>query len=99
MKSVKLALGLMASVALPSLAFATELEVTHWWTSGGEAAAVAEFAKAFGRHRQHLGRRGDCRVRRHRPPDHDQPHHRRRPDGRDHSSTTAARRKSWWRRA
>jgi glucose/mannose transport system substrate-binding protein len=47
MKSVKLALGLMASVALPSLACATELEVTHWWTSGGEAAAVAEFAKAF----------------------------------------------------
>jgi glucose/mannose transport system substrate-binding protein len=28
-------------------AFATDLEVTHWWTSGGEAAAVAEFAKAF----------------------------------------------------
>ncbi|MEM8786932.1 MAG: ABC transporter substrate-binding protein [Pseudomonadota bacterium] len=26
---------------------AVELEVTHWWTSGGEAAAVAEFAKAF----------------------------------------------------
>jgi len=26
---------------------ATDLEVTHWWTSGGEAAAVAEFAKAF----------------------------------------------------
>jgi len=26
---------------------AAELEVTHWWTSGGEAAAVAEFAKAF----------------------------------------------------
>ncbi|GHC63640.1 ABC transporter substrate-binding protein [Neogemmobacter tilapiae] len=26
---------------------ATELEVTHWWTSGGEAAAVAEFKKAF----------------------------------------------------
>ena len=47
MKSVKLALGLMASVALPSLACATDLEVTHWWTSGGEAAAVAEFAKAF----------------------------------------------------
>ncbi len=47
MKSVKLVLGLMASVALPSLACATELEVTHWWTSGGEAAAVAEFAKAF----------------------------------------------------
>lgn len=28
-------------------AYAVELEVTHWWTSGGEAAAVAEFAKAF----------------------------------------------------
>jgi glucose/mannose transport system substrate-binding protein len=26
---------------------AAELEVVHWWTSGGEAAAVAEFAKAF----------------------------------------------------
>jgi glucose/mannose transport system substrate-binding protein len=47
MKSVNLALGLLASVALPSAAFATDLEVTHWWTSGGEAAAVAEFAKAF----------------------------------------------------
>lgn len=28
-------------------AMATDLEVTHWWTSGGEAAAVAELAKAF----------------------------------------------------
>ena len=36
-----LAAGLMAT----SAANATELEVTHWWTSGGEAAAVAEFAK------------------------------------------------------
>ena len=35
---------LTATVNVPS---ATELEVTHWWTSGGEAAAVAEFAKAF----------------------------------------------------
>lgn len=26
---------------------AAELEVTHWWTSGGEAAAVAEFAREF----------------------------------------------------
>ncbi len=38
---------LAASVALPCAAQATDLEVTHWWTSGGEAAAVAEFAKAF----------------------------------------------------
>jgi glucose/mannose transport system substrate-binding protein len=38
-----------AAVALPfaAPAFATDLEVTHWWTSGGESAAVAEFAKAF----------------------------------------------------
>ncbi|WP_394691276.1 ABC transporter substrate-binding protein [Hoeflea sp.] len=34
-------------LALTASAQATELEVTHWWTSGGEAAAVAEFAKAF----------------------------------------------------
>ncbi len=41
--------GLLAATALTSAsaAFATDLEVTHWWTSGGEAAAVAEFAKAF----------------------------------------------------
>ena len=37
-----------ASVALlAGRASATDLEVTHWWTSGGEAAAVAELAKAF----------------------------------------------------
>ena len=43
-----LAAALAASVVLPaSAALATDLEVTHWWTSGGEAAAVAEFAKAF----------------------------------------------------
>ena len=47
MNNWKLAVGLMASVALPQVAAATELEVTHWWTSGGEAAAVAEMAKAF----------------------------------------------------
>jgi len=47
MKSLKLVAGLLASAALPSAASATDLEVTHWWTSGGEAAAVAEFAKAF----------------------------------------------------
>ncbi len=47
MKNWKLAAALCASVALPSTAMATELEVTHWWTSGGEAAAVGELAKAF----------------------------------------------------
>ncbi len=41
--------ALAAGVAmhLTGAAMATDLEVTHWWTSGGEAAAVAELAKAF----------------------------------------------------
>ncbi|MFD1744663.1 ABC transporter substrate-binding protein [Rhizobium helianthi] len=39
---------LVAGVMLPAVpASATDLEVTHWWTSGGEAAAVKELAKAF----------------------------------------------------
>ncbi len=39
---------LLAGIMLPAAqASATDLEVTHWWTSGGEAAAVKELAKAF----------------------------------------------------
>lgn len=33
--------------ATPLAASAVDLEVTHWWTSGGEAAAVRELAAAF----------------------------------------------------
>jgi glucose/mannose transport system substrate-binding protein len=45
---MKLFATLLGATALTaSVAGATELEVTHWWTSGGEAAAVAELAKAF----------------------------------------------------
>ena len=47
MKLSKWIAVLATSVAMPMMAHATDLEVTHWWTSGGEAAAVAEFAKAF----------------------------------------------------
>ena len=48
MKFSKVAAFLAAGVAMPfGMAHATDLEVTHWWTSGGEAAAVAELAKAF----------------------------------------------------
>ena len=47
MKTFNLVAALCASVALPTFAFGEELEVTHWWTSGGEAAAVGEMAKAF----------------------------------------------------
>lgn len=32
---------------------AADLEVTHWWTSGGEAAAVSEFAKALNEKTDH----------------------------------------------
>ena len=45
--------GMMAFAAASTALFmaapasATDLEVTHWWTSGGEAAAVGELAKAF----------------------------------------------------
>lgn len=38
---------LAATAALPFAAQAADLEVTHWWTSGGEAAAVKELATAF----------------------------------------------------
>ena len=47
LKTFAVALSLSASLLAVSGAKATDLEVTHWWTSGGEAAAVAEFAKAF----------------------------------------------------
>lgn len=36
-----------AALAMPIAAHAADLEVTHWWTSGGEANAVQELAKAF----------------------------------------------------
>ena len=38
--------ALSVSLFATDAANATDIEVTHWWTSGGEAAAVAEFAKA-----------------------------------------------------
>lgn len=38
----------MATAFMGSTAvMAADLEVTHWWTSAGEAAAVAEFARVF----------------------------------------------------
>lgn len=47
MKSFKALIAASTLLASASLVNATDLEVTHWWTSGGEAAAVAELAKAF----------------------------------------------------
>jgi glucose/mannose transport system substrate-binding protein len=46
LKKFTVALAFTASLFAASAAKATDIEVTHWWTSGGEAAAVAEFAKA-----------------------------------------------------
>ena len=45
----KIMKSLLVGTALTgaSVAHATELEVTHWWTSGGEAAAVSKFAEAW----------------------------------------------------
>lgn len=47
MKLTRTFLATTAAMGLATAAHAVDLEVTHWWTSGGEAAAVAEFAKAL----------------------------------------------------
>jgi glucose/mannose transport system substrate-binding protein len=48
MKTIRKLLLIVTVICAATAAFAqTDLEVMHWWTSGGEAAAVAEFAKAF----------------------------------------------------
>ena len=47
MKALRAVFAATTALCAATTANATDLEVTHWWTSGGEAAAVAEFAKAF----------------------------------------------------
>ena len=47
MKNIHKILVAFAALCIATAAFAEDLEVMHWWTSGGEAAAVAEFAEAF----------------------------------------------------
>ena len=47
MKALRNAILASTALCAGTAVSATELEVTHWWTSGGEAAAVAELAKAF----------------------------------------------------
>ncbi|TNC74130.1 ABC transporter substrate-binding protein [Rubellimicrobium roseum] len=46
---MKLTTSLLGATALcaATAAHAVDLEVTHWWTSGGEANAVAKFAEAL----------------------------------------------------
>jgi glucose/mannose transport system substrate-binding protein len=47
MKKFAVAASTAAALMCSTAAFAVDMEVSHWWTSGGEAAAVAEFAKAW----------------------------------------------------
>lgn len=53
MKSVTTFLAATTALTAGTMLSAADLEVTHWWTSGGEAAAVAEFAKAFNEGTEH----------------------------------------------
>ncbi len=53
LKKILIATSAVGAMSVGSAALAVELEVTHWWTSGGEAAAVAEFAKAFNEKTEH----------------------------------------------
>jgi glucose/mannose transport system substrate-binding protein len=53
MKLTKALLSATALCAAATTAHAVDLEVTHWWTSGGEAAAVTQFAKALNEQTDH----------------------------------------------
>ncbi|WP_171177654.1 ABC transporter substrate-binding protein [Ruegeria sp. HKCCD8929] len=47
MKAIRKTLIATSTLCAATSVAAADLEVTHWWTSGGEAAAVSELAKAF----------------------------------------------------
>ncbi len=47
MKKFAVVAGLATALLGTTAVYAVDLEVTHWWTSGGEAAAVAKFAEAW----------------------------------------------------
>jgi glucose/mannose transport system substrate-binding protein len=47
MKKSAVAASLAAALMCSTSAFAADVEVVHWWTSGGEQAAVSVFAKEF----------------------------------------------------
>ncbi len=53
MKALRAVFAATTALCAATAAQAADLEVTHWWTSGGEAAAVAEFAKAFNEKTEH----------------------------------------------
>jgi len=45
MKLKHLTAAVLAASLLPAAAFAGDVEVLHWWTSGGEAKSAAELKK------------------------------------------------------
>ena len=47
MKIIRTILAATTALTVTSAAQATELEVMHWWTSGGEAAAVGQFCLLY----------------------------------------------------
>ena len=53
MKAIHALLAATSAVCMAGAASASDLEVTHWWTSGSEAAALAELADAFNTRTQH----------------------------------------------
>jgi glucose/mannose transport system substrate-binding protein len=46
-RPTRLLAALLAGLGLAGAAHAQKAEVIHWWTSGGEAAAIKEFANAY----------------------------------------------------
>lgn len=47
MKKFSVAAGLAAALMCSTSVYAADVEVVHWWTSGGEQAAVSVFAEEF----------------------------------------------------
>lgn len=47
LRPTRIVAALFAGFGLAGLAQAQKAEVIHWWTSGGEAAAIKEFANAY----------------------------------------------------
>lgn len=53
MKSIRTILAATSALCAATAVSAADLEVMHWWTSGGEAAAVGELAKALNEKTEH----------------------------------------------
>ena len=78
-RRIAFAAVLLGSSAPCASAQEMKAEVLHWWTSGGELAAVKVFADRVHGRRRHLGRHGDRR----RP---ERAHRRHQPDRRRQSA-------------